>query len=95
VVVDGLGGGEDGVLGVGDALDRAVAVVVHVGHGVGLFLVLSKRDGVGVGIDVFPAPESLRPRCANRPLDLLLKCFFVCFGHSRLRELAAAWKFGK
>jgi len=41
VVVDGLGGGEDGVLGVGDALDRAVAVVVHVGHGVCLFLVLS------------------------------------------------------
>jgi len=30
VVVDGLGGGEDGVLGVGDALDRAVAVVIHV-----------------------------------------------------------------
>jgi hypothetical protein len=29
------------VLGVGDALDRAVAVVVHVGHGVCLFLVLS------------------------------------------------------
>ena len=49
VVVDGLGGGDDGVLGVGDALDRAVAVVVHVGHGVCLFLVLSKGMASGWG----------------------------------------------
>ena len=47
VVVDGLGGGDDGVLGVGDALDRAVAVVVHVGHGVCLFLVLYRRMASG------------------------------------------------
>ena len=49
VVVDGLGGGDDGVLGVGDALDRAVAVVVHVGHGVCLFLVLYRRMASGWG----------------------------------------------
>jgi len=33
VVVDGLGRGDDGVFGVGDVLDGAVAVVVYVGHG--------------------------------------------------------------
>jgi len=49
VVVDGLGGGDDGVLGVGDALDRAVAVVVDVGHGVSLFLLLSRRMASGWG----------------------------------------------
>ena len=37
---DGLGGGEDGVFGVGDVLDGAVAVVVDVGHGVSSFFLL-------------------------------------------------------
>jgi hypothetical protein len=37
------------VLGVGDVLDRAVAVVVHVGHGVSLFLLLSRRMASGWG----------------------------------------------
>ena len=37
-VVDGLGGGEDGVFGVGDVLDVSVAVVIYVGHAGFLFL---------------------------------------------------------
>jgi hypothetical protein len=41
VVIDGLGGGEDGVFGVGDVLDVAVAVVVYVGHS---FLFLNFLD---------------------------------------------------
>ena len=32
VVVDGLGAGDDGVFGIGDVLDGAIAVVVDVGH---------------------------------------------------------------
>jgi len=44
-----LGAGEHGVFGDGDALDRTVAVVVHVGHGVRLFLVLPKGMASGWG----------------------------------------------
>ena len=40
LVVDGLGGGEDGVFGVGDVLDVSVAVVVYVGHKVSSFFYL-------------------------------------------------------
>jgi hypothetical protein len=47
VVVDGLGGGEDGVFGVGDVLDVAVAVVILVGHGSFLFSVSDRWMSIG------------------------------------------------